>query len=293
MAKLKHIAFWLLALLITVTAALYQRLTGPTYPKKVQVEFVDSTYEFKLIRSQEKGDSCFVDIDVKGDNVKGNFFYKRLGVKEGWTKTSLKQRTIKEKAFFGEGADKLVLSAFVPEQPEAGKIQYFLELEKNGEIQFVEKEHPVVIRFKGAVPWYVLVPHIFFMFSAMLLASITAIYYLAKDYDRTRRLGIRTFSALLVGGMILGPLVQKFAFSEFWTGIPFGWDLTDNKTLIAFTAWTVAIVFNWRNNKKPILFLFATIVLYLIYSIPHSAFGSEFNYETGEVIQGLILPILY
>ena len=38
---------------------------------------------------------------------------------------------------------------------------------------------------------------------------------------------------LAVGGFILGPLVQNYAFGELWTGVPFGWDLTDNKTLIA------------------------------------------------------------
>jgi uncharacterized membrane protein YjjP (DUF1212 family) len=130
------------------------------------------------------------------------------------------------------------------------------------------------------------------MFSAMLLSSVTAIYYLAKDYKKTKQLAIRTFAALFVGGMVLGPLVQKFAFSEYWTGIPFGWDLTDNKTLIAFIAWTIAIVVNWKDNRKPILFFFATIVLFLIYSIPHSAFGSELDYETGKVVQGMILPIL-
>ncbi len=82
MTKLKHISFWILALFITLTAALYQRITGPTYPKKVAVEFSDSKYEFKLIRSQEIGDSCFVNLDLKDKGVKGIFFYKRLGVKK-------------------------------------------------------------------------------------------------------------------------------------------------------------------------------------------------------------------
>lgn len=293
MSKLKHIGFWALALFITLSAAIYQRATGPTYPKKITIELSDASYKFKLIRTQEIGTPCYLDIDLNGDNsVEGKIFYKRLGVNEDWTESVLENRTVKEKAFFGEGEDKTVLSAILPEQPEAGKIQYFIELSKNGESKFIAKEEPIVIRFKGAVPWYILGPHIFFMFSAMLLASITAIYFFAKDYKRTRNLGMRTFGALFLGGMVLGPIVQKFAFSEYWTGIPFGWDLTDNKTLIAFTAWTIAVAFNWKSNKKPVLFLIATIVLYLIYSIPHSAFGSEFNYETGKVIQGMIMPML-
>jgi hypothetical protein len=292
MQKLKHISFWILAVLITVGAAYYQRTTGPTYPKKVELSFSDAQYHLKLIRSQEIGKPCYIDIDVNGDQIKGKLFYKRLGVKEGWTERILEERSKKVKAFFGEGPEQKVLSTILPEQPEAGKLQYFIELNKNEEIQFIAKEKPIVIRFKGHVPAYILAPHIFFMFFAMLLASITAIYYFAKDYDRTKYFGIRTFFSLFIGGMVLGPLVQKFAFSEFWTGVPFGWDLTDNKTLIAFTAWTIAMVFNFKGNKKPILWLIATLVLYAIYTIPHSAFGSEFNYETGKVTQGFIMPLL-
>jgi hypothetical protein len=88
--------------------------------------------------------------------------------------------------------------------------------------------------------------------------------------------------------MILGPLVQKYAFGELWTGIPFGWDLTDNKTLIAFAFWVLAV---WMNRKKarPGYTVLAAIVLLLIYSIPHSMFGSQLNYDTGTVTQGMIL----
>ena len=292
MSKIKHIAVWSLALFITLAASIYQKTTGPTYPKKVKVEFTDASYNFKLIRSQEIGTACNVDVDVKGEDVQGTIFYKRLGVNESWTELAMETRIINDKQFFGKGVEMPVLTAILPEQPEAGKIQYFIELKKNEEVQFIEKEKPVVIRFKGAVPLYILIPHIFFMFSAMLLSSVSAIYFFAKDYDRVKNFGTRTFGALFFGGMVLGPIVQKFAFSEYWTGIPFGWDLTDNKTLIAFTASFIAVAVNWKNNKKPILFLIATIVLYIIFTIPHSAFGSEFNYETGKVIQGLVLPVL-
>ena len=46
--------------------------------------------------------------------------------------------------------------------------------------------------------------------------------------------------------MILGPVVQKFAFNEFWAGVPFGIDLTDNKTLIAMIAWLLAL---WKSKN--------------------------------------------
>ena len=52
---------------------------------------------------------------------------------------------------------------------------------------------------------------------------------------------------LFAGGMILGPVVQNFAFGELWTSVPFSWDLTDNKTLVAFTFWIIAVTGNWIN----------------------------------------------
>ena len=43
------------------------------------------------------------------------------------------------------------------------------------------------------------------------------------------------------GGFVLGPLVQKAAFAAYWTGIPWGWDLTDDKTLFAALFWGAAV----------------------------------------------------
>ncbi len=62
-----------------------------------------------------------------------------------------------------------------------------------------------------------------------------------------------TLFLFIAGGMILGPLVQYFAFGELWTGIPFGWDLTDNKTLIALIFWILAVVMN-RKKDRPVLY---------------------------------------
>ncbi len=92
---------------------------------------------------------------------------------------------------------------------------------------------------------------------------------------------------LLIGGMCLGPIVQLYAFGDLWTGVPFGWDLTDNKTLIAFIFWLIALVYN-RKHDKPLWSLIAAIVLMVIYTIPHSVMGSTFSYESGEVVTGAI-----
>jgi hypothetical protein len=87
--------------------------------------------------------------------------------------------------------------------------------------------------------------------------------------------------------MILGPIVQKYAFGAFWTGFPAGYDLTDNKTLIAFICWIVASLAGMKKGK-PWLTVIAAIVTLVVFSIPHSAKGSELDYSTGTVKTGML-----
>jgi hypothetical protein len=101
-------------------------------------------------------------------------------------------------------------------------------------------------------------------------------------------MAVWTLILFIAGGFVLGPLVQYFAFGELWTGIPFGWDLTDNKTLIALIFWILAVAMN-KNKERPLYTALAAIVLLLVFSIPHSLFGSELNYSTGHIPAGIIL----
>ena len=165
-------------------------------------------------------------------------------------------------------------------------MEFYIELSSSNETIKIPAKENVVIRFKGAVPAWVLIPHIIAMFLAMLISNLTGIMVIFK-YDKFLVYGKIALLLLFIGGIILGPIVQKYAFNEFWTGVPFGWDLTDNKTLIAFLGWIIAVGVNLK-NKRPALMLFASILLLLIYMIPHSMFGSELDHSTGEVTQGFI-----
>jgi hypothetical protein len=80
--------------------------------------------------------------------------------------------------------------------------------------------------------------------------------------------------------------MQLYAFGELWTGWPFGQDLTDNKTLVAFIFWLIALIRLWRNREHRGWALVAAIVMLIIYFIPHSVLGSELDYSTGEVVTG-------
>jgi len=81
-----------------------------------------------------------------------------------------------------------------------------------------------------------------------------------------------------VGQFILGPLVQKYAFGIFWSGFPLGTDLTDNKTVIMFFFWIVALAAGRKGRPARLAVLAASVVTLVIYLIPHSLFGSELKY---------------
>jgi len=116
------------------------------------------------------------------------------------------------------------------------------------------------------------------MFVAMLLASRTGME-IFNQQPKFKILTIVTVIALGIGGMILGPVAQKYAFGEFWTGFPNGTDLTDNKTLIAFIGWLIALFAVVKEKKQKLWVIFATVLMFAVFLIPHSVMGSELDYN--------------
>lgn len=288
---MKKFLLWLLAVIITLSAAYYQRKTGPTYPKRVNAEVNDTLYELKLVRSLGLDERPEVKLKIADTSVKAVIWYKRFNTSDEYRSNPFVYKVYPVDSWtmntiFGITEEK-GLFAEVPQQPPAGKVQYYIEITDSKGTQALMKETPVVIRFKGGVPGYILTPHILIMFLAMLFSTAAGLMAIA-GIPAYQRLGRWTLILLTAGGLILGPLVQKFAFGELWTGIPFGWDLTDNKTLIAFLFWVLAVIVNNRKPRRGYTVL-AAVILLLVYSVPHSMFGSELDYSTGQVTQGIIL----
>lgn len=275
---MKKFILWSLAIIITCGAAVYQKHTGPTYPKDLKVMLNNQDYDLKLIRSLALDEKSEVKLAISDTTIKARLFCKVLNSKEDYQVVVFKHRSEPKKDVF---------YAAVPQQPAAGKLQYYIELSDSKGVNTYFKESPVIIRFKGGVPLYILLPHILFMFTAMLFSTLAGLMAASKLPEH-KKYGLYTMIILIIGGMILGCIVQKFAFGEYWTGIPFGWDLTDNKTLIALLFWILAVVMN-RKSEKPVYSIVAAIVVLIVFSIPHSLFGSQLDYSTGQVTQGIIL----
>lgn len=269
--KIDTALLWIFSFLFTVAIAYYQRKTGPTHPVTGKVEIAGQTVKYKLIRSHGGPDDATIRIkDVPG-NIGAEVKYKRLGTQDDWIPVMMDR----------EGQD---ITAKLPHQPPAGKLLYHITLLSGDQSVLINTE-PTVIRFKGDVPAWVLIPHIIIMFTAMMMSTRTGLEALTRK-GKAYKYALITMVTLFVGGLILGPVVQKYAFGAYWTGWPFGQDMTDNKTLVAFIFWAIAawrLKLNPNNRTWPIV---AMIVLLMVYLIPHSMFGSQLDYSSGQIQTG-------
>ncbi|MFH1942509.1 MAG: hypothetical protein ABIL68_10430 [bacterium] len=265
--KIAHHGFllWVIAFFITVGSAVFQRMTGPTYPLSGWVTIGNERIRYELIRSETVNSDAKISISAADTTISGIVEYRRYKSDDDWTKLVLERSNDR-------------LETILPAQPAAGKLMYVVYLKKGEEKISLSGEKPIIIRYKGAVPTAILLPHILLMFLAMLLSNRAGLEALNKD-GRAYRYLLWTVGIFFVGGFILGPLMQKYAFGAYWTGIPFGRDLTDNKTLIAMLGW----IFAWFKNRKGRdgrgWIVFAALLMLLVYMIPHSLLGSEIDYS--------------
>lgn len=261
--KTKNIILWIVAIILTVGLVIYQRSTGPTYPVRGSVTVGDEVIDYKLIRTFGGDQDALVEIKTDNNDITGSITLKRFKSFDDWTTKEMKLEDGK-------------LVGVIPNQPPAGKVEYKIVLHKNS-IDYELSEEPVIIRFKGAVPLAVLTPHIFFMFFSVLFALRVGLELFFRRVDTKYYTGV-VLITLFVGGLILGPIVQKYAFGEFWTGWPFGHDLTDNKTLFVFIFWVIAWFVLRKKPQNRVWPLIAVLAMILVYSIPHSVLGSEIDH---------------
>ena len=259
------VVLWILAFLITAASAVYQRMTGPTYPVRETVPLSGGPIDVRLDRSHSTSSDFTVSLNVTDQGVSGSLFWKRLGTADEWTAVPLVRN----------GG---VLAADLPRQPAAGKLLYRIELRDGERTVTVPERGTVTIRFKGDVPLPVLILHVATIFGAMLMSTRTAFEALSAKPRYVLFSGV-TLALIFVGGLVLGPIVQKYAFDAYWTGWPFGHDLTDNKTAAAFLAWFLAWRYSGSSRHPWRWVLGAAIVTLGVFLIPHSMLGSEYDYS--------------
>ena len=255
----KTVLLFFFSFIFTAILAIYQRMSGPTYPISGKIEINGEKIKYRLLRTSDDPGDQKLEIKVADTSIKGEFTYRRFKSHDNWTVVPM-TRT-------GEN-----LVAYIPHQQPAGKVMYYITLNK---VQL--NPEPTILRFKGEVPKWVIIPHVFFIFLAMFFAVVTLLEALFKRKNVYLYTWL-TVIFFLISGLILGPLMQEYAFGVLWTGWPFGHDLTDNKTLASLIIWIIALVVLRKNRQNRIWPVIAFVVMLVVFLIPHSVLGSEIDY---------------
>jgi len=144
---LKWILVWVLAILLTGAATVYQSLNGPTKPKRVDLSMNDGQiYRFRLPRSHGGSSNCPIKITVSDTLTGADIFYRKFPANEAWQQLSMIRK--------GD-----TLTAGLPVQPPAGKLEYYFRFHREGMEYRVPDMEQVVIRFRGDVPAGIIIPH--------------------------------------------------------------------------------------------------------------------------------------
>jgi hypothetical protein len=261
----RSVLLWIIAFILTVVIAVYQRMTGPTYPLSGESILGGKPIKYSLDRSHSGEGDHQLKIKNTDINISGIIEWKRFKTNDDWRSVEMKY----EDGF---------LTGNLPHQPPAGKLMYRISLVKDSEKIILNNSQPVIIRFKGDVPIFIIIPHVILIFLAMLFSTRTGLEFFNKE-PKYKKLAYWTFGLLILGGMIFGPIMQKYAFGAFWTGVPFGIDLTDNKTLIATIGWITGLIAIKKSANPKRWIIFASVLMFIVYLIPHSVLGSELDYE--------------
>ncbi|MFH1998126.1 MAG: hypothetical protein ABIK28_00530 [Planctomycetota bacterium] len=185
----------------------------------------------------------------------------------------------------GDLPDDRIYTFEVPAKPWTTRYNYTFEgrLSKDADTHEPrvtltrENGEPMMIKFKGAVPAWILVTHILAMFGGFFVLILSVFHSFALALNRGRldapgRLAWLAWVIMFIGGVPLGWAMNYFAFHVYWEAWPFGGDVTDNKTQVALIIWGLAAFLLARkpSPKTGILGVLAGLVVLAIFLIPHS-----------------------
>lgn len=247
---------WIVAILLTLFLARHQRVTGPTYPMNGRATLGASTFAWTLERTHAGPGDQRVTIRPGAAGASAMLEYRLHGGDTAWASVEMRR-------------DGDALVADLPHQPVAGKLDYRVAVRSGDVAVTLPPAGFATTRFRNDVPAWVLIPHVAFMFGAMLLSNRAGLEVL-RPQPKFVGLANATLIALFVGGFPLGFAMSGYAFGEPWGGFPLGNDPTDNKTLVAFAGWIAAwIALRTTRAVKPMVVLAALLML-IVYLIPHS-----------------------
>ena len=121
---------WVTAVVITLASAVYQRMSGPTYPVRGSVTLGGEAVALRLARTHPGAGDQPVVLNIPDTAVTGHVAWRRYPTGDPWQTLTLERR--------GD-----TLEAALPHQPVAGKLEYQVRLER-GSDRAVFPERPAM-----------------------------------------------------------------------------------------------------------------------------------------------------
>ncbi len=148
---------------------------------------------------------------------------------------------------------KGLFEARLPEFEKGTKIKYWITASNVAGTRVrvpADPEKLCTLKYKGKASAVVVGAHIAFMFGAfffMVMSFLAAIEVLRGREDKKNavRAARWVLVTTFVGGWPLGLLLNYQTFGPLWEGIPFGYDVTDNKTQVIFILWLASMLLAW------------------------------------------------
>lgn len=187
--------------------------------------------------------------------------------------------------------DTSIYNDFVPGLPKGKRYFYYISIEAgNGDVMVVpptalDKEKPAYyyVTYEAHTDRLWLILHIVLAIGAVIYWIHTFFYsicYLRTGQDIYFRKGYSSAFwgnvAFFIFAIPLGCVIAWQTFGTPWTGVPIGWDITDNKSLITLVFYSVALAGAKAGRFTPrtfsILGIIGLILTIIVYNIPHSYF---------------------
>jgi len=259
----------------------YQDKTGPTYPLDGSLSAGDTDIDYKFLRSENIGtDLKIMFADPLPDDFSAYVKFRRYQSNDDWSVAYMKAGDFKFRRRWEVESVKGIGAELPYLNEKAGKYEYYVyySIDSNEPVS-ITGDQPIYARYKAEVPGWLLLVHVLSIFISMIFAVRTSLEALVNG--NFKWMIWASMISFILGGFIFGPLVQKYAFGVLWSGIPFGHDWTDNKVVFELLFWVFAAYMNRGSRRNRWSVYLAGIATLLVYFIPHSIFGSEYNYITG------------
>ena len=229
---------------------------------------------------------------TSGDSVNAIVFYRRVG--KGYAEGRLQQ-------IMGSSKFSFPLSPL----DKGERYFYFLRIEdsKGNRVEIKPTMNPMekmlahgrqklfYVTYEGK-PWRpLLLLHIVLVVAAMLLMihgfRFCLSYILAgKGLSRAYRSFLAGWILFTISVLPLGISIAKTTYGVGWSGIPFGTDITDNKSLVLVLYWMILLAIGWKPQRGDYspragrisgmifvgLSLIGIFITMWAYAIPHSVF---------------------